>query len=190
MYDSALLTMLYGSMTSNPSSTFTVNEGIFNDINLSENGSTVLSATENIFGGLTVDLGASDGISATVSENIYGGNTIEFMDPSVASIVGRPSLFGESFTQGGTSFGSIEPTFMGDGIHVMTSNDGTFTGTADIFSNMGYTSTSVFNVDTLTTPTYISDFPSISSIADSTSSLDAFDGITTATDGLDFLDFL
>lgn len=189
MYDSALLTMLYGSITRNPSSTFTVNEGIFNDINLSENGSTVLSGTENIFGGLTVDIGASNGMTATISENISGGHTIEFMDPTVASIVGRPSLFGESFTQGGTSIGSIEPTFMGDGIHVMTSNGGTFTGTTDIFSNVGYTSSSVFNVDALTTPTYISDFSSISSLADATSSLDTLDGIA-AVDGLDFLDFL
>jgi len=189
MYDSALLTMLYNTITSDPSSNFTVSDSLFNGINLTADGSTVLAATENIHGGLTVDLGTSDATTATISENIYGGHTIEFMDPSVASIVGRPSLFGESFSQGGTSVGSIEPTFMGDGLHVLTSDGGTFTGTADLFSNVSYTSTSIFNVDALTTPTYLTDVSSIGSMADATSSLDALDGVT-AINGLDVFDFL
>lgn len=175
--------------TSNPSSSFTVSDTIFNGINLSANGSTVLAATENVSGGLTVDLGANDATTAMISDNIYGGHTIEFMDPSVATIVGRPTLFGESFTQGGTVVGSIEPTFMGDGLHVMTSSGGTFTGTADLFSNMGSTSSSIFNAGALTTPTYLADVSSVGSMADATSSLDAFDGIT-AINGLDFFDLL
>ena len=187
MYDSALLALLYGNISTNPSGSFQVSDSLFNGIQLSD-GSTVLGAFNNVTGGLTVDLGIGEG-TATIVDNIQGSQTIFFSDASMAPIVGRPSLFGDTFTQGGMSVASIEPTFMGDGINVIMSDGVTFTGVTDIFTNMAFKSNSIMNMSAITAPTYLSDFSSVSSIANSTSALDVYDA-ATAIDGLDILDFL
>lgn len=187
MHDSSLLALLYGQVSTNPNSSFEVSDALFNGIKLSD-GSTVLNAFNNATGGLTVDLGVGEG-TATISENIYGSQTIDFSDPTIDSIVGHPSIFGDTFTQGGVTVASIEPSFMGDGMNVMMSDGVTFTGMSDIFSNIAFKTNSIMNVSTLNAPSYLNDFSSVSSLADTTSSLDVFDA-ATAVDGLDILDLL
>lgn len=187
MHESALLALIYGNVSTNTNSSFEVSDALFNGIQLTD-GSTVLSAFNNPTGGLTVDLGIGEG-TATIADNIQGSQTIVFSDPSIAPIVGRPSLFGDTFTQGGMPVGSIEPNFMGDGINVAMSDGVTFTGATDIFSNMAFTSNSIMDMSAITVPTYLSDLSSVSSVADSTSAFDVFDA-ATAIDGLDILHLL
>jgi hypothetical protein len=187
MYDSALLALLYGQVSTKTSSSFEVSDALFNSIILSD-GSTVLNAINNATGGLTVDLGIGEG-TATVSDNIYGSHTITFSNSAMDPIVGRPSLFGDSFTQSGASVANIEPTFMGDGMNVIMSDGVVFTGMTDIFSNMTFTTNSMMNISSLPTPTYLNDFSSVNSVADSASALDVYDA-ATAVDGLDILDLL
>lgn len=187
MHDSALLGLLYGNISTNASSSFEVSEALFSGIKLSD-GSTVMNAFSNATGGLTVDLGIGEG-TATIGDNIYGSQTIFFSDPSMAPIVGRPSLFGETFSQGGISVGSIEPSFMGDGLNIMMDNGIAYTGMMDIFSKMKFTSNSLMDVNSFTTSTYLSDLASVGAVANSTSALDVFDA-ATAIDGLDILDFI
>lgn len=86
MYDSALLTMIYGTVSSAPLSSFTVSEGLFNDLTLTS-GSTVMKAFDNATGGMTVDLGIGEG-TATITDNIYGSQTIVFSETSMDPIVG------------------------------------------------------------------------------------------------------
>ena len=187
MYDSAILGLLYGKISSNGSSSFEVSEALFNGIKLSD-GSNVLNAFNNATGGLTVDLGAGEG-TATIADNVYGSQTIFFSDPTMAPIVGRSSLFGETFSQSAMNVGSIEPSFMGDGLNIIMDNGVTYTGMMDIYSKMKFTSNSLMNVGSFTTPAYLSDLASVGSVAISTSALDAFDA-ATAIDGLDILDFI
>lgn len=187
MYDSALLALLYGQVSTKTSSSFEVSDALFNGIKLSD-GSTVLNAFNNATGGLTVDLGIGEG-TATVADNIYGSQTITFSDSEIDPIVGHPSIFGDSFTQGGASVASIEPTFMGDGMNVIMSDGVVFSGMTDIFSNISYQTKSMMNLSSLATPTYLNDFSSVNSVADSASALDVYDA-ATAVDGLDILDLL
>lgn len=188
MFDSALLTLLYGTVSKNPSSNFTVSDGLFNSLNLSQNGELALSGSANALGGMTVDLGAGSMDTATISDNIYGSQSIHFSDASMDTIVGRPSLFGESFTQGGTSIGSIEPSLIGDGFNVVTST-GTFTGSSNIFSSVDYSSSSMNTFNGLGSPSYLSDASSISDFSSFDSAADVLGGLD-AVSGLDFLDIL
>lgn len=187
MRELALLALLYGNISTNASSSFGVSDALFNGIQLSD-GSTVLHAFNNATGGLTVDLGSGEG-TATIVDNIKGSRTIFFSDSTIAPIVGRPSLFGDTFSQSGMSIGSIEPTFIGDGINVLTADGVSIIGATDIFSNMTFKSNSIMNMSAINTPTYLSDLSSVSSVADSTSALDVYDA-ATAVNGLDILDFI
>ena len=187
MYDSALLALIHGTVSTNPHSSFTVSESLFNGISLSSD-STVMNAFDNATGGMTVDLGIGEG-TATITDNIYGSQTITFSDSVTDPIVGRPSLFGDSFTQGGTSFASIEPSFMGGGLNVMMNDGPTYVGMTDIFSSVTFNASSMMNIGSIAPPAYLHDLSEVSSFADTTSALDVFDA-ATAIDGLDILDFI
>lgn len=187
MDNSALLALIYGQVSTNTSSSFEVSDSLFEGIKLMD-GSTVLNAYENAIGGLTVDLGVGEG-TATITDNVYGSQTITFSGSDLDPIVGRPSLFGESFSQGGSSIASIEPSFMGDGMNVMMNDGVVFTGMTDIFSNITFNASSINNLSSLYAPSYLNDLSSVSYAADSTSALDVFDA-ATAVDGLDILDLL
>src|SRR5690606_33304001 len=136
MYDSALLTLIYGYFVPNRESSFTVSDSLFNGMTLSD-GSTVMHAYDNAIGGMTVDLGVGEG-TASIRDNIYGSQTIAFSDPTIDPIVGRPSLFGDSFAQGGSSIGSIEPSFLGDGMSVFLDSGPTYVGASNISSSFTY----------------------------------------------------
>ncbi|MGE6753626.1 hypothetical protein ACQKFO_09260 [Rossellomorea sp. NPDC071047] len=96
------------------------------------NGNVVFETIPNAAGGETVSF--SNGETGHVSENIYGGTTLD-MQGIDNDIVGRPSIFGgENYYQGGEHIGSIEPNFMGDGFDFTGSSGGTvFTTSSDIF---------------------------------------------------------
>lgn len=185
--ESALLTLLYNQTSNNPTSSFEVSDALFDGIKLS-NGSTVLSAFNNATGGIIVDLGIGQG-TATIKENIYDSYTIDYSDPSINSLIGHPSLFGETFTQNGEMVATIEPYFMGDGINVVMSDGVTYSGMSDIFSNITFNSNSLTNISSLQAPSYLNDFSFVSSVANTTSSLDVYDA-ATAVDGLDILDLI
>jgi hypothetical protein len=152
------------------------------------NGNTIFETMPNVVGGETVMF--DGGETAQLTENIYGGTTLDFTG-TTNDIVGMPSIFGgESFHQGGEFIGSIEPSFMGNGFDFTSSTGDTlfstspdiFGGTEVTFSSPIIDSSSVWDTfDLHNSFSHIDTISSHLSVADIGTATDVFDG-------LDFLD--
>lgn len=167
-------------------SQFTVSDNLVNGLDLHANGQQVLSSFENAAGGTTVNLGVGTGETATITDNIYGGQTINFSNPTMADIVSRPGLFdSQTFYQDGSAIATLEPTMIGDGL-TLASDAGTLVGSVGLFDTVS------LKLKAFTTPTYMSDISSISSAATSVDAVSVADSfaVVEGLDGLDVLDFL
>ena len=186
MYNSILLGLIKEQINGSASSSqFTVSDNLINGLNLHDATGDGLTSFTNVAGDLSVSLGMGE--TATISENFYGGHTIDFSDPTKEDIIGRPSLFdSETLYQGGSAIGTLEPTMLGDGL-TLTTDAVSIVGSMSLFDTVNVKLTS-----SIAAPTYLSEIDHLETIAtsiDAGSVADSF-AVVEGLDGLDALDFL
>ncbi|WP_061808741.1 hypothetical protein [Rossellomorea vietnamensis] len=189
-YESGLLGAIYANDTFSGlgNGTLHAKENLLGGTTLTDgNGNVFLETMPNVTGGETVTF--TNGETGTLSENIYGGTTLDM--PGIENdIVGRPSIFnGENFSQGGEHIGSIEPGFMENSIDFTGTSGGVdITASPDILGGTQFDVSSSFMDHSSSWQAYDLNqhFSDIDTISSHFSAAD----LGSVTDGIDALNFL
>ncbi|XXM71358.1 hypothetical protein ACQ0QQ_16870 [Lysinibacillus sphaericus] len=185
MYESGLLSAFFAndSLVTSGSEVFHSKDNLLGGTTLTGVFETMPNAT----GGETVMF--TNGETGTVSENIYGGTTLD-MQGIENDIVGRPSIFGgENFYQGGEHIGSVEPGFMENSFNFTGSTgDTVFTAAPDIFGDTQFEFSTPLVDHSSSWQAYDlnNHFSDIDTISSQFSAAD----LGSVTDGMDALNFM